>query len=479
MTTSSTQLVIRGVTVVDPRDGSAQTGQDVHIAGDRIASVGPGGDLPAGAQAVDGTGQFLVPGFNDMHAHMHSHPLTGGDASGGFDLMLAHGVTGFRQMSGSARMLTERAAGTLVPAAGPRLLAMPGAVLSPLNAGTPAAAMAAVREQHEAGADFIKAALVTPEVFYQAQQECQRLGITILGHLPAGIDVPRASGEGVRSVEHLGPGVTLLACCSADQEKVRQEVIDAARPGQKLPPARLPFMEAVFDRVLRKIVINPVNISRPEDIAVLEHAAATFDDSEAAALAARFVRDGTWQVPTLIRERTTQLCDDPVYRNDPALRYVAPSMLRDWSKAAAKYRRFPAESRNAFRTVYAVLLILTRLLDEAGVKMLAGSDSGGAIWEIPGQALHQEFDELSRAGLSPLRVLQMTTWNAAEFLDRTDVMGTVAAGKYADLVLLDANPLESAGHLHRISGVVRGGRYFGQTELEAVKEKVAAARSVS
>ena len=72
----------------------------------------------------------------------------------------------------------------------------------------------------------------------------------------------------------------------------------------------------------------------------------------------------------------------------------------------------------------------------------------------------------------------MTTWNAAEFLDRTDVMGTVAAGKYADLVLLNANPLESTDHLHLISGVVRGGRYFPQAELEAIKEKVAAARSV-
>jgi len=109
--------------------------------------------------------------------------------------------------------------------------------------------------------------------------------------------------------------------------------------------------------------------------------------------------------------------------------------------------------------------------------MLAGSDSGGAAWEVPGLALHQEFDELARAGLPPLRVLQMTTWDAAEFLGATDVMGSVAAGKHADLVLLDANPLESADHLHRIRGVVRGGRYLGPAGLDALKEKVAATRS--
>ena len=104
--------------------------------------------------------------------------------------------------------------------------------------------------------------------------------------------------------------------------------------------------------------------------------------------------------------------------------------------------------------------------------MLAGSDSGGAAWEVPGIALHQEFDELARAGLSPLRILQMTTWDAAEFLDATDVMGTVDAGKHADLVLLDANPVESADHLHRIAGVIRSGRYYGPADLDAIKDNV-------
>jgi hypothetical protein len=290
--------------------------------------------------------------------------------------------------------------------------------------------------------------------------------------------VARASGEGVRSVEHLGPGVSVLACCSAEPQAVRDEV--AAHPAPRLPsvpPALMPFLEPVFERMIGKLVINPVNRSRPADIAILEHAASTFDPAAAAAVAARFVRDGTWQVPTLIRSKTMHLCDDPAFRREQALRYVAPSVLRGWSKAAKKFSGFPAGARQTFRDAYGVLLNLTKVLDEAGVPMLAGSDSGGAAWEVPGLALHQEFDELARAGLSPLRVLQMTTWNAAEFLGATDVMGSVAAGKHADLVLLDANPVESVDHLHRIGGVVRGGRYLGPADLGALKEKAAATRS--
>jgi len=475
--TADAQLVIRGVTVVDPRDGSLLADQDVSVAGDRIVSVEPAADgagAPRGAQAVDGAGQYLVPGYNDMHAH----PFGNGDPAGSLDLMLAYGITGVRQMSGSGPMLRDRAAGTLVPAGAPRLLAMPGSVLTPFNAGSAAAVVTTVREQHDLGADFIKAALVTSEVFYRAQQEGRRLGIPVLGHLPNGIDVARASGDGVRSVEHLGPGVSLLACCSAREQAVRDEV--AASPPPRLPaipPLIQPLVAPLFERMIGKLIINPVNRSRPADIAILEHAASTFDQDAAAALAGRLAADETWQVPTLIRSKTMHLCDDPAFRREPALRYVAPAVLKGWSQAAKKFSAFPAGARQTFLAVYGVLLSLTKVLDEAGVPMLAGSDSGGAAWEVSGLALHQEFDELARAGLSPLRVLQMTTWNAARFLDATDVMGTVAAGRHADLVLLDANPLESVDHLHRIRGVVRGGRYLGPADLDALKEKVAATRS--
>jgi imidazolonepropionase-like amidohydrolase len=239
------------------------------------------------------------------------------------------------------------------------------------------------------------------------------------------------------------------------------------------------FLEPVAERMIGKLIINPLNRSRPADIGLLARAASTFDPGAAAALAAHLVGDGTWQVPTLIRSKTMHLCDDPAFRREPALRYIAQPTLKGWSKAAQKFSGFPAAARQTFGDAYDVLLNLTKVLDTAGVPMLAGSDSGGAAWEVPGLALHQEFDELGRAGLSPLRVLQMTTWNAAEFLGATDVMGTVAAGKHADLVLLEANPLESVAHLHQIRGVVRGGRYLGPADLDALKEKVAAAPCLS
>jgi imidazolonepropionase-like amidohydrolase len=115
-------------------------------------------------------------------------------------------------------------------------------------------------------------------------------------------------------------------------------------------------------------------------------------------------------------------------------------------------------------------------MKRSGVKMLAGSDLGG-IWVIPGVSLHQEFRELAASGLSPLEVLQTTTLNAAEFLRREATMGSVEAGKNADLVLLDANPIDDVANLGKISAVISRGKYFSRAALEMMKSEVAEALS--
>ena len=121
-------------------------------------------------------------------------------------------------------------------------------------------------------------------------------------------------------------------------------------------------------------------------------------------------------------------------------------------------------SKTAYKHLYDRLLGLVKLLKEKGVKMLAGSDMTG-IYCIPGFSLHQEFRELAKAGLSPLEILQMTTLNGAEFLNREATMGSVEEGKKADLVLLDANPIESVENLEKIHAVFLKGRYFPKAQI--------------
>jgi Amidohydrolase family len=466
-------VVLRGVTVVGTRDGSLTPDVDITITGGTIRAIEPAKpECPAAS--IDARGKYVTPGFLDMHAH----PLALKDPAGSLELMLATGITGFRQMSGSPRLLQQRASGTLpMPQDSPALLAMPGSLLTPLNAGTRQAAAGTVTEQHAAGADFVKVAMIAPDVFFAAQRQAARLGIPILGHLPVNIDVIAASQGGMKSIEHLGPGLGILAACSADEPRIRTTL--AARRQPKAPPVKVPFMDHIMGRLVRKLVVNPVARSSAADVALLRRAIDTFDEDKCRTLAGRFRADGTWQTPTLIRGRTSEICDASEYRTDPNLGYVDPRAVRTWQAAGAAFAQRPVQQKSTFRDLYALQQRLTKLFDDAGVAMMAGSDTCGAAWVIPGYSLHQEFDELAGAGLSPLRVLQMATLNGAEFLGTTATMGTVEPGKNADLVLLDANPIDDVKHLHTVSAVVRAGRYYSPAALQDIKTKVATSRSVS
>lgn len=117
-------------------------------------------------------------------------------------------------------------------------------------------------------------------------------------------------------------------------------------------------------------------------------------------------------------------------------------------------------------------LKVTKLMKQAGVKILAGSDLGGG-WVIPGFSLHQEFKDLAAAGRSPLEILQTTTFNGAQFLGREATMGTVEAGKNADLVLLDANPVSNVANLDKVAAVFLKGKYYSRAALDTLSNNAA------
>jgi imidazolonepropionase-like amidohydrolase len=475
---TAARTILRDTTVVDVRNGSTRPGVDITLDGGKIISLTPSSDdHPDRVAVVDAHGTYAVPGFCDMHAH----PLGRADSGPALQLMLACGVTGFRQMGGSLGLLDNRINGKLqLWDDGPALLSTPGEVLTPFNAGSEEVALQTVRQQAEAGADFIKVAVVTPQVFFPLQAEAARLGLTTVGHLPVGIDVRAASDGRMRSIEHLGPGVGIVAACCDHQDAIERAVAD--RPAPNFPSVpRLPFAERLMGmlmaRVMAKVVINPVLLSKPADAELIADAGNSFNDGKARELARVFAADQTWQCPTLIRLRTQQFGDDPTYRHDPNNRFASKRTLKAWRKAADKYASRPESMRTAYRALYARQLHMARIFDEEGVKMLAGSDVSGSGWEIPGFALHQEFDQLAAAGLTPLRVLQMTTINAADFLGRTDTMGTVDVGKDADIVLLSGDPTEKVANLHDIAGVVRAGRYHSSETLSSTIEAIAATHS--
>jgi imidazolonepropionase-like amidohydrolase len=461
-------LHLTDVTIVDTVDGSSADHRDIRIEDGRISEItATGGPVASTARRVDGAGRFVIPGFVDMHAHT----LDRTDPDPIARLMLTFGVTGYRQMSGHDALLNQRAAGMLsFPTDGAAPVSLSGPLLTPMNAGTAAAARAEIRRQKAEGADFLKIVGVTPDIFTAAQETADEVGLPIACHLPTGVDVRDASRLGIGTVEHLGAGVDIPVACSSEEAELRTRV----RPRNvHLPAVKIPFLEQIMGHVLARIVINPSQSTTPDQLIVMQRAIDTFDEAKARALAGQFAADGTWHCPTLIRMKAQQLCDAPAFRDDPDLRFVTRRTREKWNSAGRKFEKFTSVQRATFAALYDLQKRLVGLFDKEGVSLLAGSDTVGAAWVVAGASLHDEFDELSAAGLSPLRVLQTATRDPARFLGASDG-GRLAEGSRSDLVLLDRDPVADSRNLHGLAGVIRADHYASREDLDRTQRELAA-----
>ena len=462
----SSGLVLEGVTIVDTHDGKLRHNMTVVIDKGKISRIAPAGSIVAGplAKTIDARGKYVVPGFLDLHAH----PLSTSDPEGSLTLLLANGVTGFREMAAWGPMLEARRQGKLMPhIPAPELLEMAGEILTPGNAATPALAVAEVQRQQAMGADFIKVIDYSPEVFFAVAVECRRSNIRFIGHLSPTVDVREAARVGIKSIEHMGPRDSILLGCSTDEAALRPVAVQIAPKPPAAPSGPIP------PDVIARSVANPTLSTSAAEYIRYQKVIDTFSDAKARDLAAHFVAAGTWNVPTLIRIRTMAVGDDEQYRNDPNLRYVPAQTRQMWEDVSQQFSaKIPPAQRETLKALYALSAKLVKPFKDAGVQMMTGSDLGGGF-VVAGFGLHQEFDMLAAAGLSPLDVLQMTTLNGARFLGREATMGSVAVGKDANLVLLDANPVASVANLHRIAAVVRDGTYHSAEALAALKKKTA------
>ena len=465
--TINSGLLLTDVTIVDTHTGKLTPHMTVVTDGGKITRVGRAGALVAGgtAHSVDAKGKFVVPGYWEMHAH----PIDSPDRADNLTLMLAYGITGFRQMSGSDALLQQRKAGTLMPASDtPELLAMPGSILLRVNAGTVPQALAEVDKQKGEGADFIKTIDVPPPVFFAALDEATKDGLIYDGHLSPGVDAVKASAAGMRVIEHLGPMETILISCSTDEANIRQAMAARAAAAASAPPPEPASLgkDATTNPMLTRLGADPTSLKR------MQHILDTYSDEKCGKVAQAFAANKTWQVPTLIRLRTTEFGDDPLYKDNPNLKYVGPATRALWDATAQRFtaKLMPAD-RDTAKQLFQTQLKMAKLFGDAGVPMLAGSDFGG-MWLVAGYSLHQEFDLLAQAGFTPLRVLQMTTLNGAQLLGREASAGSVEVGKDADLVLLDGDPTASVANLHGIYAVVRGGKLYTRESLEGLKQSV-------
>jgi len=406
----------------------------VVITGDRISAIGDNISVPAGAQVVDATGKFMIPGLWDMHVHWYLRDT--------FTLFIANGVTGVRQMFGNSDLLRWRdqiAKGSLL---GPRMVVASPIIDGPQPIWPNSIAVRneeegrkAVRRVKQWGADFVKVyALLPRDAYFGIADEAKQQGITFVGHVPNAVSPAEASDAGQKSIEHL----TGILIASSDKEtELKDKLVKADSPEAR-------------GRV---------------QATALE----TYNEKKAADLIARFVKNQTWQCPTLTVLRSSAYLGDENFRRDGRLIYIPRLQQQRWN-----FRRANRSGGDdaVEKKVLQKQLEIVGAMQKAGVPILTGTDTGNPYC-FPGFSLHEELALLVIAGLTPVEALRAATLNPAKFFGLDQTLGTVEQGKIADLVLLDANPLLDIRNTQRINAVVSNGRLFDRKALDKMLSEAA------
>ena len=422
---AQTPIAITGVTVIDGRDSVPRPNQTVIVRGNRIASVEAAARarVPSGARVIDGRGKFLVPGFWDMHVHT---AIAGGRPL--LSLYVANGVTGVRDMAGEWDTLTtwrqEIASGRLV---GPRIIASGpylegGDVPIPhLNARNAAEARVGVDSLVALGVDFIKVhSQLNADSYFAIARRARERGIVFAGHVPRVVGSGAASDSGQKSIEHL---LAIPAACSIADSIALQP---------------------------RFAVQGALGRCSSEDLAPLY---------------AKFVRNGTYVTPTFTAQVEVAYWPTRALPGDSLARYL-PKAVRDYvAEIFPMPDSIPPKADSAGRAMLQKRLQQVAAMQRAGVHILTGTDAPLRN-SPPGFGLHEEMALLARGGMSPFEVLRAATIEPARYLGMLDSAGTVAVGKLADVVLLDANPLVEIANTRRVSAVIANGRVFAGKDRE-------------
>ena len=445
--TAHAPIYITHVVVIDTETGREAPDQTVIVSGEKIADIRDSSRTPAptNARIVDATGKYLIPGLWDMHVHGTQFDIT-------LLLYIANGVTGVREMFGppdANKFRAELAAKNLIAPhiylGSPIVDGKPPIWPNSITVGTADEARKVVDEQKQRGADFIKVySVLSRDAYFAIVDEARRQNIPVEGHVPNSVSIWEVTAAKQRSIEH---SFGMEVGCSSREKDLRPKFLAAQRNTKEWEALRFEAWQS-------------------------------YSDERCKSLFAELKKNETWPVPTLVVHRAFGLLDDPQFTADNRVRYFSGE-FRDWvtGKLDPRMKESSASDFAMMREILIAEERVTGKLFRAGVPMLAGTDVGNTFC-FPGFSLHEELALLVESGLTPLAALQSATRNPAIFMDATDRYGSAAKGKIADLVLLDADPLQDIHNTSRISAVFLSGKHYDRAALDKMlKDAEAAANS--
>ena len=451
----SKQLAICGATVIDTYTGAKDI-RDILIEGERVAAIGPVGsiEIPAETETVDARGRYLIPGLWDAHIHLTVWPEIEENISA---LLTAYGITSVRDMGAKLdNILAFRKKAMQKEALAPRIwFAGPFINSSPVWATNKNSISVEVDTQEEAfnlvdalaeaGVHLIKPyETLLPEAFEALVKRAKKHGLKVAGHAPMSLTLPELLDIiPDYDIQHLGGDSGMKIGCDCLGEQIHRDRVALLEANRATAETGVELLYGVVE--------------------ALQASPDKQDPDKRSALIELFIEKGTWHTPTLVVTMSlANLGFDDHPERVEALQYLPKAILKKWQEVFNTYKGM-FEARYRWDSWY---IETVGLMHKAGIPMLAGTDSPPSGDYTPGSALHFELQALVQAGLSPLAALQTATLNPAKFFEIEHDFGSIAKGKFADLLLLEKDPLEDIRNTRSIVSVLSRGHYLDRQALD-------------
>lgn len=410
----SRHFALVGATVIPMDAEIVLTDHTILVEGDRIVAIGPSAEIviPPEAVRVDGKGLFVIPGLAEMHGHIPSPQQSQQFIDDVLFLYVANGVTTVRGMLGFEGQLALKDRVLKEETIGPTLY-LAGPSFNGRSVSSPDDAERKVRRQAEEGWDLLKVHPGVPLEAYDRMAETARaLGIRFAGHVPEEVGLLHALEMGQETFDHIDGYTAYLG--SAERDVTDSELRDVARKTREA---------------------------------------------------------GAWIVPTMaLWETLWGTADLSVLQAYDELKYMPSSTVQSWT--ANVERRAGQSDLTVAARVIETRMRLLRVMQEEGVGILFGTDAP-QLFSVPGFSVHREVRRMKDAGLSSYEILVSATRNVGEYFSDHDSFGTLAVGQRADLLVLEASPLDDIENLAKRAGVVVRGRWIPEPEIQERLQKIA------
>lgn len=452
---SKFDLVISNPTIIQISDGSLLINKDVLVKGGKIEAIVPHKNVyPKSIQIVDAKGKFLMPGLWDMHMHFGGGDSLIEENKNLLPLFIAHGITAVRDAAADLsieviKWRNQIAAGQLfgptIFTSGPKLEGINSIWVGDLEIGDTPQLMNALDSLKKLKVDFIKITdnTIKPALYLEGLKAARQMGWPVSGHIPYALTMNQVVEAGLSSVEHMA---YVLKASAKGEAAIAQNIQEGKLTSKEVMPL------------------------------VLQQ----FDESYAMEVYKKMAAKGTAVVPTLTISRVTTYMDQENHWNDEYLKYLGQGLKNTYYW---RIKRAAGDSKEAIalrHQVFEKAASLLPLLQKAGVTIIAGTDAGYLnSFDYPGIGLHDELGLLVKYGLTPLQALQASIINGPAYFKMNNQYGRIDKGFYADLLILDANPLIDISNTKKIRGVMVKGKYLSRNDLDALLLQIEEKASVS